>query len=271
MASTHASVNAAVHGCLSRRAHCGAAPSVRAYDGRPHPGSLRRQWTGCYGFLDNNRFQWNGGAVPTTTPAVAAIADPSVAVAALDPARARLLAALVEPASATALARRVGMSRQLVNHHLRTLERHGLVELVEERRKGNMTERVVRATAGSWVISPDLLGGAAPDPPATGDRLSAAYLLAVGARLVAEVGRLVTGAAAARKRVSTLALDTEVRFASAADRAAFAQELTAAVSALVARYHDEDAEGGRRHRLVLGVHPLPPPPAAPTPEEDAPE
>ena len=46
-----------------------------------------------------------------------------------------------------------------------------------------------------------------------------------------------------------------MRFATAADRAAFAEELTAAVSALVAKYHNATAEGGREHRVVVAVHP----------------
>ena len=84
---------------------------------------------------------------------VAVIGDPAAAEVSLDPVRARLLAELAEPASATMLAARVGLPRQKVNYHLRALERHGLVELVEERRKGNCTERVLRATAASYVIS----------------------------------------------------------------------------------------------------------------------
>jgi DNA-binding IclR family transcriptional regulator len=64
-----------------------------------------------------------------------------------DPIRARLLAALVEPGSATTLAAAVGLTRQKVNYHLWTLEQHGPVELVAERRRGNMTERVLRASA----------------------------------------------------------------------------------------------------------------------------
>jgi hypothetical protein len=44
------------------------------------------------------------------------------------------------------------------------LERHGLVELVEERRKGNCTERVLQATAAAYVISPSALSAVAPDP-----------------------------------------------------------------------------------------------------------
>jgi DNA-binding transcriptional ArsR family regulator len=180
----------------------------------------------------------------------------AAAAASLDPIRARLLAELVEPASASGLAARVGMPRQKVNYHLRTLERHGLIELVEVRRRGNLDERVMRATAACYVISPGALGALAPDPQRAPDRLSARYLIALAARIVHEVGALVAGATAAGRRVATFAADGQVRFASAADRAAFAEELAAAITALIARYHDESAPGGRPHRVVLAVHPV---------------
>lgn len=186
---------------------------------------------------------------------VAVIEDPAAAEVSLDPTRARLLAELAEPGSATSLAGRVGLPRQKVNYHLRALEKHGLVELVEERRKGNVTERVLRATASSYVISPLALAAVQPDPERAPDRLSARWLLALASRLVRDVGALLTGAAQAQKRVATFALDGEIRFASAADRAAFAEELAQSVTALIGRYHDETAEGGRDHRLILAIHP----------------
>ncbi|WP_173526722.1 ArsR/SmtB family transcription factor [Nonomuraea antri] len=186
---------------------------------------------------------------------VGVIEDPAAAEASLDPMRSRLLAELVEPGSATSLAHKVGLARQKVNYHLRTLERHGLVELVEERRKGNVTERVMQATAASFVISPTALASVQPDPARSPDRLSARWLLALAAQLVRDVGTLLTGAAKADKRVATFAIDGEVRFASAADRAAFAEELTDCVTRLVSKYHDENAEGGRDHRLIVAVHP----------------
>jgi DNA-binding transcriptional ArsR family regulator len=188
---------------------------------------------------------------------VAVIEDAAAAGATLDPVRARLLAELAQPASASNLAARVGLPRQKVNYHLRELERHGLVELVEERRKGNMTERVLRATASAYVISPSALAEVAPDPDRAPDRLSARWLLALGARLVREVGGLITAASRAEKKVATYALDGEVRFASAAERSAFAEELTGAVTALVAKYHDENVKGGRRYRVIVAIHPAP--------------
>ncbi|AGM06697.1 helix-turn-helix domain-containing protein [Amycolatopsis keratiniphila] len=186
---------------------------------------------------------------------VAVIEDAEAAEVSLDPVRARLLAELAEPASATMLAARVDLPRQKVNYHLRALEKHGLVELVEERRKGNVTERMMRATASSYVISPTALSAVQPDPAQSPDRLSARWLLAVAGRLVRDVGLLITGATKARKRVATFAIDGEVRFSSAADRAAFAEELTVAITNLVSKYHDEGAEQGRDHRIVVAVHP----------------
>lgn len=186
---------------------------------------------------------------------VAVIDDPVAAEISLDPIRARLLAELAEPASATMLAARVGLPRQKVNYHLRALERHGLVELVEERRKRNVTERVLRATAASYVISPTALAAVQPDPSRSPDRLSARWLLALASRLVRDVGDLISGATKAGRRVATFAIDGEVRFGSAADRAAFAEELAHAVTVLIGKYHDETAEGGRDHRVVVAVHP----------------
>ncbi|MQA08594.1 MAG: helix-turn-helix domain-containing protein [Pseudonocardiaceae bacterium] len=186
---------------------------------------------------------------------VAVIDDPAAAEVSLDRVRARLLAELAEPGSASTLANRVGLARQKVNYHLRTLERHGLVELVEERRKGNFTERMLQATASSYVISPSVLAELEPDPAWAPDRLSARWLLAVATRLVRDVGQLITGAARARKRLATFAIDGEVRFASAADRAAFAEELAGTVTSLVSKYHDESASGGRDHQIVVAVHP----------------
>lgn len=182
------------------------------------------------------------------------IEDPAAAASALDPMRSRLLAELAEPGSAATLAARVGIARQKVNYHLRTLEAHGLVELVAERKRGGITERVLRATAASYVISPAALAEAAVDPDQAADRFSARYLIALAGRLVREVGALARRADAAGRRLPTLSIDTEIGFRSPDERAAFADDLTTAVLELAARYHHDD---GRPHRLVVAAHPKP--------------
>lgn len=185
---------------------------------------------------------------------VEVIEDPATAAVALDPMRARLLAELVEPGSAGALALRIGIPRQKLNYHLRALEAHGLLELTEQRKRGGITERVLQATAASYVVSPAALAETAADPDQTADRLSARYLIALAGRLVREVGGLARRAEVAGKRLPTMAIDTEIRFRSVEDRAAFADELTAAVLGLAARYHHDD---GRPHRLVAAAYPRP--------------
>lgn len=188
---------------------------------------------------------------------VALIEDPAAATVALDPIRSRLLSELAEPASAAMLAERVGLARQKINYHLRTLEAHGLITVANERLWGGLNERLMVATAASYIVSPKAMGPVSVDPNQKIDRLSASFLVALGARVVHEVSDLVRRAAAVGKALATLAVDTEVRFRSAADRAAFTSELTEVITKLVAKYHDESAPGGRTHRLVLMAHPTP--------------
>ena len=185
------------------------------------------------------------------------IEDPATAAVALEPTRSRILSELATPASAATLATRVGLARQKINYHLRALEAHGLVQLAEERKWGGLTERLLVATAASFVVSPNALGPVAVDPDREVDKLSAGYLIALGARIIREVGDLVRRADVAGKRLATLAVDTEVCFRSATDRAAFSKELTEAIANLVSKYHDDSTPGGRTHRLMIVAHPLP--------------
>jgi len=184
---------------------------------------------------------------------VEVITDPAAAVSVLDPIRSRLLAELTEPASAAGLASRMGISRQKVNYHLRALEDHQLVTGAGERRWGGLTERLMVATAASYVVSPSALGPAATDPGRSENRLSASYLIALAARAVREVGELWRAARSKNDRLETLSIDSTIRFRSPADRADFAEEL----ATLASRYHGETDTDGRGYRLVVVAYPKP--------------
>jgi len=177
------------------------------------------------------------------------VQSPGKAGVLLQPGRLRLLEHLTEPDSAAGLARRLGVPRQKLNYHLRELEREGFLELVEERRKGNCVERMLRAVAREFLIAPQTGDRVAAD------RFSAAYLASSAARMIRELAALWIRARRAGKRIATLTLETEIRFQSAASRAAFADELTAAIARLAAKYHNEGAEGGRRFRLIAASYP----------------
>jgi DNA-binding transcriptional ArsR family regulator len=189
---------------------------------------------------------------------VAVLEDPAAAVVALDPVRALVLASLAaEPASAAGVAARVGLARQKVGYHLNALAEHGLVVEVDQRRHGGLTERIFAASAAAYVVSPGAMGAAGADPDRIADRLSASYLIASAARIVREVGVLARLASDAGKRLPTLSVDADIRFRSAAERAAFAEELAAAVRGLAARYHDEAVRDGRWYRVAAFAHPRP--------------
>ncbi len=183
------------------------------------------------------------------------IDDPSAATVALEPVRSRLLSELAKPASAAMLSGRLGIPRQKATYHLKTLESHRLVQEAGKRKWGGITERLFVASAASYVVAPSAMGAVASSPHKNADRLSASYLIALAARVVQEVGDLVRRAREAGKGLATLSIDTEIRFQSPEDRAAFTAELTQWVTGLASRYHDE-SPGSRAYRLVVVSHPL---------------
>ena len=185
-------------------------------------------------------------------PAVPATVD--VSRARLSPLRRRALEELTEPASAAALAARLGESRQRVNYHVRELERAGLVELVEERRRRGCIERVVRATARAVVVDPEVIGDL--DAIAeTQDRFAADMMLAIAARAVGDVAAMREKADAQGRRLVTFAIEADVAFDRPVDIERFADALAERVTELAAQF--DSGRAGRRYRLIVGGYPKP--------------
>jgi DNA-binding transcriptional ArsR family regulator len=184
------------------------------------------------------------------------ISAPERVAAVLSPIRRQLLESLSEPDSASGLARRLGLPRQKVNYHLRELERAGFVELYEERQRRGCVERRVRITSRAFVISHDFLEGLAADPDSIRDKFSSAYLIASAGRMVRDVALLRERAAGVQQRLATLAIETEVSFASPADFNAFAEELADEIARLAVKYNKGSSRKSRRFRVLVGSHPL---------------
>ena len=191
---------------------------------------------------------------------LATVTSPERASALLQPLRLRILALARQPASASEIARRLGLPRQRVNYHVRALERAGFLRAAGRRRKRNMVEHRFVATARAFVLSPSLLGPVAADWRDIGDTGSADYHLALAEQVRSDVER--AAAAAEGERVPMLSLKSQFRFDSPAQRAEFANAVREAVVGVIARHSspnrtDEGRPGrGRPHRLVLACYPV---------------
>lgn len=192
------------------------------------------------------------------------VAELSRAAALLDPLRLRILESLREPDSAAGLARRLRLPRQKVNYHLRELARKRFLERAGQRRRRNMTERLYRATAQGYTLSPELLGRLGLPRERAEDSFSVAALWGLLALGQTELSRAAREAAAQDKRLATLSLQSELRFESAEQRARFAEELRRAIVDVVAKYSsphtmaDGSAGAGRPYRVIAGCYPIPP-------------
>lgn len=218
---------------------------------------------------------------PSVREPVAAVAwleSPDQVAKALTPLRRRLLERLRTPASAAELAPEFGQTRQRLNYHLRLLERLGLVELIELRRRRGFVERVLRTVGAEFIVDPGLVGPdprpaphegtdalpeAPTDPPpgagaspaagvARADRHAADHLVRAAAETVRTVGRMSSAATGGGTRLLTFTVETDVRFAGPADVHRFTDELAEAVEALAARYQSPT---GRSYRLLVAGHP----------------
>ena len=179
------------------------------------------------------------------------------------PVRQQILALARTPMSATEMAARLGLTRQSVNYHVRTLERARFLTRAEKRMRRNMVEQRYVATARAYVIAPELLGPLAPHANAVQDAASASALFAIASRAQHDLTRVVAEAESQSKRVSTLSMTADVRFTSPEQRAEFTRALEQAVTDIVARHSapftltDGSAAPGRPFRVFLGCHPIP--------------
>jgi hypothetical protein len=191
-----------------------------------------------------------------TVTEVAAVGDRRHAAALLaHPLRPRIVALAAEPASASELAARLGLPRQRVNYHVRQLAKARFLRRAGQVRKRNLIEQRYVATARSYVLAPEVLGPLAADRASAEDAFSAARLVAIAAQAQADVSHAVSAAAAQGKRLATLSMAADIRFASAEQRVAFTQALQAAIVDVIAK-HTSPAEGdGRPFKLVLGCYP----------------
>jgi len=190
------------------------------------------------------------------TPEVVVLDTLGSVGAVLAPLRQQILMELrAQPDSAAGLARRLGVPRQKVNYHFRELERHGLVELDEERQRRGFTERSLRPTAQGYWVDPALLTNLAPKPAKEEDRFSAARLISLAVRTVRDVATLLKQATQAGQRLPTLSIETEIQVASSKELALLQARLTEVIAETAADFHRPTVRRSRAYQVVLCSHP----------------
>ena len=179
------------------------------------------------------------------------------------PLRLKILAALAQPDSATAVARRMNLPRQTVNYHVRELARAKFLTRAGRRKRRRLFEQCYIATAHAYLLSPEILGSLAIDPRRVQDRFSVSYLLGLSSKMQSELSLATQRAEEQSKSLATFSLNTELRFTSPAQRARFAEELQTKIMEVVIQHASpyENSDGmpadGRPFRLILGCYPIP--------------
>ena len=207
-------------------------------------------------------------AMIAALPDLEIVTDGERARVLLDPLRLRLLGLSQKPISAAEMAARLRLPRQRVNYHVRRLAERGFLRRAGRQRKRNMVEQLYVAVARRFLLSPELLSPVEADWRDIPDAASATHLLALTARVQADVIRGAGAAQAGGRRLSTMSLKSQFRFENNERRAAFARALREALGEAIARHTLPDEPSGRRgtdglpYRLVLSCYPLEPEPGA---------
>ncbi|HEX6025642.1 MAG TPA: helix-turn-helix domain-containing protein [Solirubrobacter sp.] len=164
----------------------------------------------------------------------------------LKPKRVEVLRQLAEPHTCTQVGQALGETPQAVYYHVKRLQAHGLVDLVEEHRVRGITEGVYQAAARSFWVAPQIVGRLGP-PRTRDSMLGLGYLL----DLAEEMSRDLAGLAAGAPTLPSFGIAGDVTLAPE-DGAAFVAELQRAFGEVLERY---SGRSGHAFRLALACYP----------------
>lgn len=186
------------------------------------------------------------------------VEDAETARTLLHPLRSRILEHLREPASATEVARQLGLPPTRINHHVRKLYAAGLLRRAGTRRVRNLTEVLYVAQARTFVLAERLTPGGGRRGSVRKDeaRRPLRNLVALGERLAGDSLQLLDEVAWDEREVSLFATAVDLSFADAFSRAAFLADLLESVKTLREKYGaDRAAPPSERYRTVIACYP----------------
>jgi len=185
-------------------------------------------------------------------PRVEVLDDADRVAALAHPIRIAILEQLRTPDSASGVARALGETRQKTNYHVKALLDAGLLEPAGERRARNFVEQLYQSVASTFLVAPALAWSDDRRVDTLRAQLPLEHLVRVGERLQRDAIGLLDRAAFDGEAIPAATVETEVRFADEATRAAFLDEYLAAIKPLLKKY---GIRGGDAYRVALAVYP----------------
>ena len=187
---------------------------------------------------------------------VEVLQDPEQVAVLAHPTRLAILGALRAPASASGVARQLGLKRQVVNYHVKALLDAGLIRLTEERRNGNFIEQLYVAVAGTFVVSPRFAWSDDRRLDALRAQLPLEHLVVLGERIQHDAVELLDRAAFDGEEIPCASVEASVRFRDEEAREAFLREYLEVLQPLLKKHGARKGEG---FRVALAVYPVPEP------------
>ena len=185
-------------------------------------------------------------------PRVEVLDDADRVAALAHPIRIAILEQLRTPDSASGVARALGETRQKTNYHVKALLDAGLLEPAGERRARNFVEQLYQSVAPTFLVAPALAWSDDRRVDTLRAQLPLEHLVRVGERLQRDAIGLLDRAAFDGEAIPAAAVETEVRFADEATRAAFLDEYLAAIKPLLKKFGNRR---GDAYRVALVVYP----------------
>lgn len=179
---------------------------------------------------------------------------PEQAMALLNPLRGEIVARLLEPASASEVARQLNEIPQRINYHLKLLEKVGIVRRVGSRQVRNLVEILFQAVAKSFVLA-DSLSMKPETMRKLKDQGALSHLITASERIKKDA-LLLMEQSDENEMIASAALQLQIKLADVEQRQAFVEEYVALVQQLVAKYHN-DVQTESIYQVVLAVYPEP--------------
>ena len=164
----------------------------------------------------------------------------------LKPKRVQVMRELAEPRTCTQIGQVLGETPQAIYYHVKRLQAHDLVTLVDERRVRGIAEGIYQAVARSYWVSPAIAGRLGAARTRT-DMLGLGYLLDLSEELSRDLAKMAAGPVT----LPSFGIAGDISLAPE-DGAAFVGELQRAFGEVLAKYG-----GGEGHtfRLALACYP----------------